>query len=1504
MWAALPPVVSVVTAAEELAGVSMAAHTSGMMCESNSGSCPPAAVAPARCSIPNMLGAPSAMNHHHTSLVSNEHRAPSNGSQCGHRIRAAFPPPEVGDGAACGTAAPATAAATGGGGSRQAHPGSHAAPLPLQRPHLECNAFQSPASPPTVGAPAPVMSSPAACHISGSLFSGHAVASPGQDVLGYSPSGSTVASPSMGVTAVDTRPPPGLGPTWASSFHQVQPSFCLSGSPLSLTATGSPTGGTACASAMMLPSAPLHAAPKATLPTNSGAALPLLRSVPTATAHDSTAAHTAVNPFQDWAGVPLTASAAGQVGAPSWAVAECQAQNHQVPAPLACLSHLTTPASALTPTPHASSIASRGALRHSTSVTSALSPGSGAGSPGSAGNVIQTPSFKTPVCVSGAPPRHSSEDAPLRSPYALPSSAWEVGGASPNTSGTAFTAATSGGIRVSSPKTSPQPQHITFAQLGHGGSASAGVSDAGHRHFQAPAPTQLSPVLDPTTPGQHPHPGGGAERANVGAETPRKLLDGSVCFATLPNHNHSFYMGTAGNDNLNRSFLFPLTSSCGAAVAADGAEDASVMSAGGGGPTPAAMSHVRSPGVACGRPAGQTTPPMAPVGGTGVAAYGVSDPLPSSEASSILADTYRSLTLFELPPLQYASQLLQGQPPSHQPHPQLQQPPQVTSTPAATTTLPSPGPYRTIFCRSPQIPSLNEALTGLAQPLNVPRASAMGRCSSLNQSPYLQQLSTGHSRSPSVNGAAAAEASRNAGVANSSFISPTLANLKWHCRFEGSLSGSENAIELPDSSAQVTGCTAAAPAPGDGRGSASLRTSLSMSDAKPAPRPAYIVEWEQSLIAFQSRAESYYTFKNICTETYLTLIEHNVDRFLVCYFSGGAIRPERSLQEALASRAGALANTSTHLFGGTGAGNLNAKRPGDHVSSGAGIQKMLQGSKALQRLSETGSKWLTKIGVNLRRTTATPAPVSSEPQTVLMSADPADRAPPAFAGTVASPLRSMGEGSPDRRTTPMIIGAAGAATTAVDSGVLEPTYTSLCAADPFGASLTPSAAPGQLPPPATCDSISSASTSSLPLPSTLPHTGATTETGSGAATMAAAFPARFSAEEVEIHCLRQLGPYVANVVPETFMDARPSDGVLDQVRRNYAILLHTLQHVLLDANDSSGRVADASSPFVDSTPPSPTPSTGPVGSLGRTRMDWLVSQRIRQGLLLPTIQATWRDYLTPLKCKVQELTQIAKTSIDPILGDLQTPCGTGATGGAAAVPLMAPASPDRVLRHDSTAAATPSTKGVSASFFAMTDAERAAREALRASWEGPISRLIRLLRGDEEYLATIQTMDSEFVESGAAWQESNAQLRLRGAALSDYVPVYGLVLSRLHRLEMEHRTVLELWGGGAAAAAGTQHRIHGRPRTWKQPDIRQLRNAPTLHRVHGILQLAQRSLPDPASHRQGHTYVANAQGSLLSRPGGRVSRLSDPGATFHYKRRAGRPPRINTQAFRKHYNSS
>lgn len=63
-------------------------------------------------------------------------------------------------------------------------------------------------------------------------------------------------------------------------------------------------------------------------------------------------------------------------------------------------------------------------------------------------------------------------------------------------------------------------------------------------------------------------------------------------------------------------------------------------------------------------------------------------------------------------------------------------------------------------------------------------------------------------------------------------------------------------------------------------------------------------------------------------------------------------------------------------------------------------------------------------------------------------------------------------------------------------------------------------------------------------------------------------------------------------------------------------------------------------------------------------------------------------------------------------------------------------------------------------------------------------------------------MDDEFIENGEAWRKRSAAMRGSRVALSDYVPVYGLVLSRLHRLEIEHRTVLELWCGGVQSALG------------------------------------------------------------------------------------------------------
>ncbi|CBH13280.1 hypothetical protein, conserved [Trypanosoma brucei gambiense DAL972] len=62
--------------------------------------------------------------------------------------------------------------------------------------------------------------------------------------------------------------------------------------------------------------------------------------------------------------------------------------------------------------------------------------------------------------------------------------------------------------------------------------------------------------------------------------------------------------------------------------------------------------------------------------------------------------------------------------------------------------------------------------------------------------------------------------------------------------------------------------------------------------------------------------------------------------------------------------------------------------------------------------------------------------------------------------------------------------------------------------------------------------------------------------------------------------------------------------------------------------------------------------------------------------------------------------------------------------------------------------------------------------------------VVRGLRGDLHYLETIRKMEHLVIDgqSNGAGEES-----------LDYVPVGGLALSRLYRLENEHRTVLEFW---------------------------------------------------------------------------------------------------------------
>lgn len=561
-------------------------------------------------------------------------------------------------------------------------------------------------------------------------------------------------------------------------------------------------------------------------------------------------------------------------------------------------------------------------------------------------------------------------------------------------------------------------------------------------------------------------------------------------------------------------------------------------------------------------------------------------------------------------------------------------------------------------------------------------------------------------------------------------------------------------------------------------------------------------DWERSLIAFQNRAESYYTFKDLCTETYLTLIEHDVDRFLVCYYSGGAVKPEEAVQEALASRAGTPAATGNNILSSTGGsgGNGNALR-GSGGSGGGGLQKMIQTNKTLQKLSEAGSKWLT----NLRRTAMTPAPARGEvrtPSSSLGTATPVrgGRSGASSSGNSAGvdhltltrpPFQLPALDAPPTNTA---TGANGdgnmhfdgdewwmTAQDTCNNESVEPTYAvrepptvargSQPASQPQPIAMTEKTLTdvAQL-----LDRPLSSSGRSITTVSTAADALSTASSSVVGAALLVGTPkkspalSRLSlniAAEEEMRCLRQLGAYMANVIPESYMDARPSEQVLQHVRCNYPIILNALQHVLmLSGVESPGQEGDS----VSSRSSRHAGSVCSSAAAEAARM--LIASRLRQGLLLPSIQATWRDYLSPLEMKVKELVHIASENIDPILAELQN---APAEDAMPAVGEMNPTAYADVL----------------------------ARQRLRALRDRPVRRFVRLLRGDEEYLSAIHVMDDEFIENGEAWQARSAAMRRVGAALSDYVPVYGLVLSRLHRLEIEHRTVLELWCGGVRSAA-------------------------------------------------------------------------------------------------------
>lgn len=399
------------------------------------------------------------------------------------------------------------------------------------------------------------------------------------------------------------------------------------------------------------------------------------------------------------------------------------------------------------------------------------------------------------------------------------------------------------------------------------------------------------------------------------------------------------------------------------------------------------------------------------------------------------------------------------------------------------------------------------------------------------------------------------------------------------------------------------------------------------SSKKTSHPPLDDVEWDGALLAFQDRAERYYSYKNSCTETYLSLIEVDVDSFLTKYFSGGSPQLEEDLQSTTASiRAGGI---------GCIAGQQGS------------LQRIFNTNKALKKISATGSKWLTKVSMNL------------------------------------------GRGG------------------AVDDG--------------------------------------------LALPPTSDRTGAS-EGVAGLLPGERDASSQPSDQEVaaleELTALRSLGQYQNGVIADTYMDVMPSSAALRQVQRNYPILRFALEYVVPSEDEDlnewphSRRTTDSST----SATPARVPASGTGTLKSSTRA--FIHERLRLWLLIPVVQTIWKQYLYPLETKVKELTEIAKHTIDPILEAL-----------------------------------TERQKNQPSGATLLLKQERVVS----------VRRLVTLLKGDYEYLTTIHAMDNEFVEGGAKWKKRCAGMRGPGVALSDYVPVYGLVLSRLHRLEMEHRTVMELW---------------------------------------------------------------------------------------------------------------
>ncbi|KEG09818.1 hypothetical protein DQ04_04581000 [Trypanosoma grayi] len=128
---------------------------------------------------------------------------------------------------------------------------------------------------------------------------------------------------------------------------------------------------------------------------------------------------------------------------------------------------------------------------------------------------------------------------------------------------------------------------------------------------------------------------------------------------------------------------------------------------------------------------------------------------------------------------------------------------------------------------------------------------------------------------------------------------------------------------------------------------------------------------------------------------------------------------------------------------------------------------------------------------------------------------------------------------------------------------------------------------------------------------------------------------------------------------------------------------------------------------------------------------------VRQSLVDPIVRGVWDQSLTPLENSAKELLKVAQQNVRPPL--------------------------EYLLQQQ------------------QCNAER------KREWRARYDRVVKALQDDLNYLRTIYEMDRERVSVPAQARRDVT------VGLSDYVPISGLTLSRLHRLENEHRTVWDFW---------------------------------------------------------------------------------------------------------------